>query len=127
MSVNVELLKVLAANQFLYVDSANREPLVAAALAEANPEIIDPTDSNKIATRITDTGRTYLASLEATPTSPQPSSKSSAFEIISDVEIPKSRRGFGGGNRAGKPAKYPFDKLEVNNTFFVSVVQVADK
>ncbi len=39
------------------------------------------------------------------------------FAIIGGIELPKTKRGGGGG---GAPSKYPFDQLEVGASFFVN-------
>jgi|ERR1700743_1924957 len=41
------------------------------------------------------------------------------FQLMSGIELPASRRGQ--GLRGGRANKYPFDKMEVGNTFFVPV------
>lgn len=44
----------------------------------------------------------------------------SQFAMIGGIELPKSKRGGGGG---GAPSKYPFDQLEVGISFFVPVTE----
>lgn len=117
--VNLKLLTALAGETFLFVGSKDRAALLSfsPALAEENLTMVDPSDSDKVAVRITDAGRQYLNDFnkENTVTETAPST----FGIISGIELPAVKRGGGGGT--GAPSKYPFDALEVGQTFFVPV------
>lgn len=127
-ALNVGLLKRIAdateLNQPFYVA---KEPDVLALvghnpqLIEVNPSIPDPTDASKAACRVTEAGKVYLASQQAPAGSPQAAvtsqaPQSSAFSILSGVELPKVKRKGGG---AGAPVKYPFEAMTIGQSFFV--------
>jgi hypothetical protein len=82
-------------------------------LIEVNIGMIDPEDPMKVLCRITPAGAQYLT---ANNNFNEVNPVTSGYEVITNAVLPSSKRGGGGG---GAPIKYPFDKLEVGNSFFV--------
>lgn len=125
-ALNTDLLKAIAsataANSFMYVSKEDGMPLLATnpPLIEVNTSMLDPNDANKAAARITLAGTNLLKGLTQVNTQATPAGPAETFEILSGIALPPSKRGnkLGGG---GAPTKYPFDKLEVGQTFFVPV------
>jgi hypothetical protein len=109
---------------FVYTFVETYEPLVKAGLAEINHEM---TDGEAVATRATEAGIAYYDAHKEefeTPDAPAPEQEKVEkpketvkmdYEIESGIEIP-SPRAFGSASRA---SIYPFDKLEVGQSFFL--------
>lgn len=100
---------------FLYIspnDDANA--LLTGGLISVDQANINPQNAEQAAATITDAGRAVLA--------PKPASDpivGSSFTLMSNIPLPEAKRGKGGG--AGAPSKYPFDTMEIGNSFFVPV------
>jgi len=109
-------LAKIAQGKITHVSKAEGEDLLThnPALIEVNINQPDPNDSTKVACRITRAGESFLI-VNASPIN-EVSPVTGGFEVITNAVLPASKRGGGGG---GAPMKYPFDKLEVGNSFFV--------
>lgn len=113
----------------MYADGVTAKALEVEGLIEINREI---ENKGKVAQRITDAGRSELAALLSedtvdTPAEPdnvtaQPQSKDAQtthrkehnmtnFALSNDVAIP--------ARKSSKPSKYPFEAMEINQSFFV--------
>ncbi len=113
--VNTALLQAIGAGSVTHVSQAeaveaglNHDP----ALVEVN---VDPSVivDGKAPVRLLEAGKTYInGAATAAPVA-------SPYAIMSNAALPASKR----GNRTGggAPKKYPFDQLELNQTFFVPV------
>ncbi len=113
-AVNMQLLAAIKSGSVTHVSQTeaveaglNHDP----ALIEVNTDpsvIVD----GKAPVRLSEAGNTMVngAATNAPAASP--------YAIMSNVPLPASKR----GNRigGGAPKKYPFDQLEVNQTFFVA-------
>lgn len=114
-SVLAEIVKATLAGGFIFVTEADGKPLLGELLIEVNPAI---KDGDKLAAKATAKGIEYVSkapvsSEAATGTEAVPAPVS-AFEIESDVPLPAvTARG-----RTGNT--YPFDALQVNQSFFVA-------
>ena len=107
-----------ASNSFMYITQNEGMPLLDynPPLIEVNTKMLDPNDQSKAAARITQAGVDFL---KGNVVETKTVEVASNFEIMSNVPLPASKRGnFGKGG--GAPNKYPFDKLEIGNTFFVA-------
>lgn len=119
-AANITLLAAIASapEGFLYVSQTEAAPLLGQdpAMIEVNTNMLDPNDNTKAAARVTEAGKALVASKSngSTPTNEAPPMEQ--FAIITGAVLPPSKRGNRGG---GAPTKYPFDKLEVGQTFFV--------
>lgn len=93
------------------------------ALAQHNPPLIqvnqampDPSDPQKLAARTTDAAGGVLAAgnapVEAEGEAPK-------FEVMNGIVLPPSKRGNAKGG--GAPVVYPFDSMEIGQSFFVPV------
>lgn len=102
------------ATPYLMATQKSVEPLLKDGLAETNAEI---KDGDKIATRATDKG---IAEYEAQKAAEANGGEAaSTFEIDDGVPMPTAR----GGGRTS--ILYPFDKLEVGQSFHIAAT--ADK
>lgn len=115
--INSDLLKAIHAGHVTHV---SKDEATLAGL-EVNPPLIevntDPAAivDGKAPVRLSEAGHKHVASLA---TAPAAVVSTSQFAIMSGVVLPESKRGNRGGG-AGAPKKYPFDALEVGQTFFV--------
>lgn len=115
------LMAIAASSEgFVYVAQADALPLM-----NANPPLIEVNtamvNDGKAAARLTDAGKAAVAAATAQVNKPVVGAApvtASSFAIITDAVPPESKRGFGRGN--GAPAKYPFEQLAVNASFFVA-------
>lgn len=90
------------------------EPLLKQQLIEVNTnDVVD----GLAAARLTDLAKASLEAPTPKSTNKDETNMSSSFAILTDVELPASKR----GNRlgSGAPPKYPFATLEVGQSFFV--------
>jgi hypothetical protein len=121
---NINLLSAIV-NAFntgavYFVTQAEATPLLQndPALIEVNPSMLDPNDNTKAAARPTDAGRELAAKKgKSAVTNTETPAATPAFEIITGAALPPSKR----GGRGGAPTQYPFDKMEVGQSFFVPV------
>ncbi len=118
--INKDVLAAIAAGTLTMVD---KDKAFAAGLqymtnGAANPLIeVGAVDmaSGTAPVRITEAGKAYLAANVKVGDAP---AATETFGIISGAILPVSKRGNTGG---GAPIKYPFDKLEIGQSFFVPV------
>lgn len=113
---NLALLSLIAtatqAGGFHYVSSTDGTPLVDAGLIEVNTGMLD--EAGNAAARTTEAGSKMAASnVPATQLAAV-----SSFGLITGAVLPAGRKRGGGG---GAPAKYPFESMEIGNSFFVPV------
>lgn len=117
-NVNMEVLSRVVAKTkeggFEFVTVEEGKPLVDAGLIQVNTQI---TEGNKAAAKATAEGVSMVDGVTTAPAAPTTSS----FAIITDAIPPKSKRG---GGRGGAPNKYPFDALEIGQSFLVANSQV---
>ena len=117
ISVNMQLLSEIALGKVRYVAKTQDAEVLLLhnpPLIEINIHEHDPSDKSRVACRVTTAGAALLTANQ-NPVNEEKVAMSN-FEIIQDAELPAIKRGGGGG---GAPTKYPFDKLEVGNSFFV--------
>lgn len=126
-AINLALLVAIGnasfANTLIHVQAAEAAPLVAAELAEQNPNMADA--AGALATRVTAKGTAYLTehaaevqALNAGAASGTPAAaaaeEKSAFVVVDNFELPEARRS---GPSRGET--YPFSKLAVGQAFFI--------
>lgn len=117
--INRALLAMIAAasaaNNIYYVTQADGVPLLQAGLIEVDETNLQ---DGKAASRITVAGVNYLNGGDTMNTATQ--SAASPYGVIKGAQLPPSKRGFGlrGG---GAPKLYPFETMEVGDSFFVEV------
>ena len=118
--LNLELLGVIVAatnaGAFQYVSQADGQPLLDAGLIEINTGMVN--DKGEAAARSTEKGNEMVngGSNETATQSPA----SSGFALITNAEPPKVTR------KGGQKAKYPFEQMEIGNSFFVGNSQAKD-
>ena len=114
VSVNTALLAGIASGAVAYISRDDGLPLVKAGLVEVNTEILD--NDGNAAVRLTEKGKAMINGGEsASSTNVEGGAK---YAVISDAVLPASKRKGGGG---GAPIVYPFDSLEIGQSFFVPV------
>jgi len=92
-------------------------------LIQHNPPLIevniDDVVDGKAAVRLTDEGHKMIGSEvnQAVAVGAISNGAHSNYQIISGAELPVAKR----GGRGGAPVQYPFDQLEVGQSFFVPV------
>lgn len=127
--INMQLLSAIAAanvaSQPYYVNQAESLPLLQAnpQLIDINMTMIDPNDVSKVAARVTEAGAKMVAEANATAAKANEPKKervdnSDQFAILNGAVLPPSRKGNFGG---GAPIKYPFERMEIGQSFFVPV------
>lgn len=111
--VNVALLKAIASGSVTHISQEDGLPLL-----NANPPLIEVNTNDIVdgqaAVRLTQEGITMIGGQVA---SNPVASVSNGYSIISNAALPAAKR----GGRGGAPVQYPFDALEVNQSFFVPV------
>lgn len=120
-ALNMTLLSAIAqanaAGQFIYVSQADGLPLVQhqPPLIDVNPAMVDPNDPAKFAAKVTDAGQAMLNAPQAQGNAAPVASQ---FGIIKGAVLPEAKKRFGGG---GAPTVYPFETMEIGDSFFVPV------
>lgn len=121
--LNTELLKqVIEAtknNSPMYLtqaDAISAGLQMTPPLIEANITMLDPNDSNKAAVRATPAAEAAVAAPAAETSNA--GATASPYAIVTGAALPVSKRG---GGRGGAPTQYPFDSLEIGQSFFVPV------
>lgn len=114
--VNTQLLTGIASGAVTYVTQA--EAVEAGldhvpALIEVNTAT-DAIVDGKAPVRVTEAGKAFLA---PAVTASEP--VASPYGIMKGIEIPASKRGNRKGS--GAPTQYPFDSMEIGDSFFVPV------
>ncbi len=122
VSNNIALLESSAAAEqagtFLYVSKPEGEPLL-----QYNPPLIEVYFQNRneqgVAARLTAAGKELLMSSQnAAGQATANAAVKPSYGIISGAVLPQSKRGNKGG---GAPIVYPFDQMEIGQSFFVPV------
>jgi hypothetical protein len=119
-SIDRVLLANIAQEKVQFVSKSEGEALLMhiPPLIEVNLAMTDPVDATKVRCRITSAGASFLTNHVNPLNDVQDKEKLvvSNFGIIDGAVLPVSKRGGGGG---GAPIKYPFDQLQVGQSFFV--------
>lgn len=105
------VIEATKADGFVYTPVEFHQPLVDQGLVEVNPEMTN--EAGHIATRATEKAFGNTMATEEIKTAEKPK-----FEIESGVAIPEKVRN-STGLRAGRTPVYPFDSLEVGQSFFI--------
>lgn len=118
VALNLALLASIVvatqANSFVYTAEADHKPLIEAGLVEINPAIAD--ESGSVATRATQKGIDQVTTQnENTAAAPVAVAVAKpAFTLETGVPLPS----ISGRGRTGNT--YPFDQMEVGQSFFVA-------
>jgi len=116
--MNKKALKLLATiveatkkNDVHYISKAEAESLANdPQLIQVNSGMLQ---GDKAASRATEAG---IAMIDNAANANAPAATNSAFALIDNAEVPKSKRG---GGRGGAPSKYPFEQMAVGQSFFL--------
>lgn len=112
-----QVVEATQAGKFLYTDAATHAPWLAAGHVEVNPNMVEE-GTGKLATRSTEAGAEFVRSQTANPptaAAAAPAKAKPTFEISSSVAIPAIT----GRGRVSGESVYPFDALEIGQSFFV--------
>ncbi len=120
VTINTTLLKAIvaatASGNHYFVSQDEGKPLLG-----HNPPLIvvnfDMMQGEKAASKATEAGIAMVNGNAAAPAAA--TVVGSAFSIMKGVELPASRRG--AGLHGGAPKKYPFEGMDVGDSFFVPV------
>lgn len=122
-AINRDLLSLIVAatqnNSYHLVTKEEGEPLLTnkPALIIINPDIAE---GDKRAARATDDGIKLIMSEPQKPVAAVTgAAPASPFAIVKGVVLPPSKRGV--GLHSGAPKQYPFDVMEIGDSFFVPV------
>lgn len=116
------LVEATNAGSYVFADPFNIAYLIENGLAIQNHEIVNPENAEEFATRATPEGIAFVetnvtkqpAPAEIKVEEPKPERKvKMSFEIETGIEVPKTTRG------GARTSAYPFDKLEVGQSFFI--------
>lgn len=121
--VNMEVLRNVAdgtnKNELVYTHPSVHAAMVTQGLVEVNPGMVN--DKGELATRPTPAGMAKLSEVQqtnaqTTETNPStgPQGAKPSFTVAANVPVPTVKR----GGRSG--TLYPFDSLEVGQSFFVA-------
>lgn len=121
--IQMSLLSAIAdttkKNENFFIEkNDDAKALYDAKLIEVNGQITD--ESGRAAARATVAGIEMVMKNNKTA-NVATSNQTSQFGMITGAVPPPSKRGGGGG---GAPAKYPFDKMDINVSFFVPNTEV---
>lgn len=103
---------------FVYTSAAIHTPLIEAGLVEVNPTMSN--EAGELATRATEKGIATVSKNDTQETAAvaaaatAPAAKSSGFVIEANIPVPS----ISGRGRTG--TTYPFDKMDVGQSFFVA-------
>ena len=114
LSLLAEIVAATVAGGFVYVTQTDAVPLRDhnPPLIIVNGGLLDPNDNTKAAAKATPEGIAMVNGTRTTEASTFP------YAVIANAVLPPSKRGNKGG---GAPTQYPFDKMEIGQSFFVPV------
>lgn len=119
--VDTGLLAGIASGAVKYISKDDGLPLLEhnPQLIEVNTNMLD--DAGNAAVRLTEAGKKMINGNDMTETitnADVSTVKISPYAVISNAVLPASKRG---GGKGGAPVVYPFDSLEIGQSFFVPV------
>lgn len=117
-TLNMGLLAGIAAGTVTHISKDDGLPLLKhdPQLIDVNTEMLDA--AGNAAVRLTEAGKAMVAEAGKPAPVAAPSNGAAKYAVISNAVLPASKRRGGGG---GAPTVYPFDTMEVGNSFFVPV------
>lgn len=123
MPLLVAIVNATNANSFVYTGKVDYDPLVALGYVEVNPTVINPADAAQFGTRATAAGIAAVATASggsgvANSLAGAPATAGADIALDDGIAIPAIKRGAPGG---GAPSKWPFERMNVGQSFFVAV------
>ncbi|HNA21767.1 MAG TPA: hypothetical protein PLN40_10200 [Agitococcus sp.] len=111
--VDTGLLAGIASGAVTHISKDDGLPLLEhnPQLIEVNTNMLD--DAGNAAVRLTDAGKKMINGNDTSPVV-----SDAKYAVISNAVLPASKRG---GGKGGAPVVYPFDSLEIGQSFFVPV------
>lgn len=111
------LAEATVGGSYIFADPFNIAYLIENGWAIQNETITNPENAEEFATRATPEGVAFVnqtASAEIKVEEPKPERKvKMSFEIEKGIPVPKTTRG------GARTSAYPFDALELNDSFFI--------
>lgn len=114
-AINTSFILAIGNGTQTHISKDEGMPLVKAGLIDVDTERLD--DKGNALVRLTEAGQKMFA--QANATNSDGTATGSLYAILSGVQLPVAKRGFSKG--AGAPTQYPFDQLQLNESFFVPV------
>lgn len=110
-NVDVELLKKIAAGIVVYISKEDGMPLLKQEMISVDTTDLNEKGDARVA--LTEKGKGMISGngVSAATTA------ATAYGVIKGAVLPPSKRGNAKGG--GAPTQYPFDQLEIGDTFFV--------
>lgn len=108
-NIDVELLKKIAAGIVAYISKEDGMPLLKQELISVDTTDLNEKGDARVA--LTEKGNAMVSGNGAAVTA------ATGYGVIKGAVLPPSKRGNAKGG--GAPTQYPFDQLEVGDTFFV--------
>lgn len=111
--IDTALLAGIASGAVTHISKDDGLPLFEhnPQLIEVNTNMLD--NAGNAAVRLTDAGKKMINGNDTAPVV-----SDAKYAVISDAVLPASKRG---GGKGGAPVVYPFDSLEIGQSFFVPV------
>lgn len=124
-NINVDKLKELitataSAQGFGYVNATDGKPMAEQGLIIVNQEVKNPANPDEVAAKATAAAQSFIDSLN--PVASQ--ANSGVGTILSGGFVAPAAKRRGNAPGAGAPSKYPFEKLELGQQFFVGNSEV---
>ena len=110
-----DVIQATKENSFVYTAPTFHGPLIVSGDVEVNPEMTN--EAGEFATRAT---AKYLTQESPTMIEPIVTAAKPKFEIDVGVPMPAVSRKISTGLRAGRTPVYPFEQLEIGQSFFVA-------
>ncbi len=118
VSVNVELLQAIANGTVMRISRDDAWPMLP---PQSDPPLIEVNTNDIVdgqaAVRLTNEGLIMVGGGAQVNPVDAVMTHSNGYAIISNATLPPAKR----GGRGGAPVQYPFDKLDVGQSFFVGV------
>lgn len=112
-----EIVKATQSESFVYTDSATHGPLIEAGLVEINETITN--EAGAIATRATEKALTDMSKTDAATDTGAAAADAAAAATAGGYELATCPLPSISGRGRGAATVYPFDKMEVGQSFFV--------
>lgn len=120
-----ELIAATASPQgFGYVNATDGKPMVEKNLIVTNTQVLNPANPDEVAAKAQPAAQQYIDSLASGGSQANNGASAGVGHIITSTFVAPAAKRRGNAPGAGAPSKYPFDKLELGQQFFVGNSEV---
>lgn len=120
-----ELIAATASPQgFGYVNATDGKPMVEKNLIVTNTQVLNPANPDEVAAKAQPAAQQYIDSLASGSSQANNGASAGVGHIITSTFVAPAAKRRGNAPGAGAPSKYPFDKLELGQQFFVGNSEV---